>query len=228
MLSGAAPTRDFAGMERRRRAAIADWRRGMLPNQVAGNYGVSHTSVLRWIDRYQREGAAGLRSTRATGRPPRLSAAWLARLPALLLKGAAHFGYLSDLWTLPRVAEVIHRCYGVRYHPAHIWRLLERLGFCWQRPQRQARERDERQVRRWLRTLWPTIKKVPAGPWDAPIPRRVRLLVNSLRGQDLGSPGSDPHPATLPAAAGYRRCRPSGSADSVTSDSTGARFVTPK
>lgn len=153
------PQRDFAALEQRRRGAIVLWRRGQAPTQIARQYGVSHVSVLRWIRRYETRGLRGLRSTRATGRPPKLSRRWLARLPAWLLEGAAQFGYVSDLWTTARVAEVIHRLYGVRYHRSHVWLLLRRLGFSWQRPERRARERDERKARQWLRTLWPAIKK---------------------------------------------------------------------
>ena len=151
--------RDSDAVERRRRAAIADWRRGMIPYHIAHKYGVSHVSVLRWIERYEREGSRGLASKRPTGRPPKLPAGWLRRLPAILLKGAAQFGYLSDLWTTRRVAEVIHRFTGVRYHQDHVCRLLHRLGFSWQRPERRARERDERKVQQWLQTIWPALKK---------------------------------------------------------------------
>lgn len=156
-MSGA--KRDPLALEQRRRAAVADWRQGMGVREVARKHGASHVSVLRWIERYEQDGPKGLRATQATGRPPRLSPFWLARLPALLLKGAAHFGYASDLWTTRRIAEVIHRCYGVRYHPDHVCKLLHHLGFSWQRPERRARERDERRVLQWLQQEWPAIKK---------------------------------------------------------------------
>lgn len=150
---------DAVVLEHRRRAAIADWRRGMIPYHIAQKHEVSHVSVLRWIHRYQRDGSRGLSSRRPTGRPPKLPAGWLSKLPAILLKGAAYFGYLSDLWTTQRVAEVIHRLTGVHYHRDHVCRLLQRLGFSWQRPERRARERDERKVQHWLQTVWPAIKK---------------------------------------------------------------------
>jgi putative transposase len=189
--------RDAAALEQRRRATVADWQRGMRVREVARKYSVDHVSVLRWLGRYQREGARGLRATRATGRPSRLAPVWLARLPSVLLKGAAHFGYLTDLWTTERVAQVIHQLTGVRYHRAHVWRLLDQLGFSWQCPERRARERDERKTKRWLRTVWPAIKKMPAGPGIAAVSRRIRVLPDSLCGQDLGSSRGDPCPPPL-------------------------------
>jgi transposase len=158
--------RDPVALEQRRRATVADWRRGMGVREVARKHNISHVSVLRWVGRYQRQGAKGLRASRATGRPPRLAPVWLTRLPGVLLKGAAHFGYLTDLWTTERVAHVIHQLTGVRYHRAHVWRLLDRLGFSWQRPERRARERDERKTRQRLRTVWPAIKKNAGAPAD--------------------------------------------------------------
>jgi len=38
-----------------------------------------------------------------------------------LAKGAEANGYANDVWTLQRVAEVIERVTGVRYHPARVW-----------------------------------------------------------------------------------------------------------
>jgi len=61
------------------------------------------------------------------GRPPRLSRAQRARLERVLLKGPRAAGYPTELWTLARVAEVIRRLFGVRYHPSHVWRLLHQM-----------------------------------------------------------------------------------------------------
>jgi transposase len=37
----------------------------------------------------------------------------------LLARGALRAGYTTDLWTVPRVTELIQQEFGVRYHPAH-------------------------------------------------------------------------------------------------------------
>ena len=38
-----------------------------------------------------------------------------------LARGAVANGYLTDVWTLPRVAEVIEHLTGVVYHPGNVW-----------------------------------------------------------------------------------------------------------
>jgi transposase len=84
-------------------------------------------------------------------------------LEQLLLRGAEAAGYAQDLWTCPRVAQLIAREFGVAYHVAHVGRLLRRLGWTPQRPRRLARERDESQIQRWIKVDWPRIKKKPIG-----------------------------------------------------------------
>jgi transposase len=77
----------------------------------------------------------------------------------ILSAGPLKSGYRTDLWTCPRVAEVIERNFGIRFHPGHVWKLLRSLAWSCQKPEQRARERDERAVRRWRQRDWPRIKK---------------------------------------------------------------------
>ena len=70
--------------------------------------------------------------------------------------------FRTDLWTTPRIAEVIHRKFGVRYHPTHVCRLLVDLGWSCQKPERRALERDEQAIADWKGPIWRTIKKKSA------------------------------------------------------------------
>ncbi len=49
----------------------------------------------------------------------------------------------------------------VRYHPGHVWRVLQQLGWSRQRPVRGAKERNQAAIARWLRVRWPQVKKTP-------------------------------------------------------------------
>src|SRR5215475_7469581 len=91
--------------------------------------------------------------------PPRLSMAQKRRLVTLLGHGALKAGYRTELWTLPRVAELIRNEFGVRYHPAHVWKVLTALGWSCQKPERRAVERDDAAIARWKQEAWPRIKK---------------------------------------------------------------------
>lgn len=155
------PTGSPGALERRRRRAIELLREDLLPVEVARRVGADRRSVRRWKAAYLRGGEEALRAKPAPGRPPKLSAQDKAELAAALLRGAQAAGFPTDLWTCPRVAELIARRFGVRYHVDHIGRLLRSLGFTPQKPARRARERDEAQVQRWVQEGWPRVKKKP-------------------------------------------------------------------
>ena len=151
-----------AQLERRRLQALGLLQQGLAPVDVARRLGVDRRSVRRWKAAARHGGPARLKAIPATGRPPKLDGRARQRLARHLLRGAQAAGFPTDLWTCPRVATLIHREFGVRYHVDHVGRLLRALGWSPQKPERRARERDEPAIRRWLRTEWPRIKKNPA------------------------------------------------------------------
>ena len=149
-------------LEARRRRALALVERGLSLNAAARRLGCSPSSVLRWVRAFRRHGEEGLRVRPTPGRARRLTARQEARLLRELLRGALAHGYGTDLWTTQRIAEVIERRFGVRYHRAHVSRLLARNDWSPQKPERRARERDEAAIERWKRTRWPRVKRGPS------------------------------------------------------------------
>jgi transposase len=83
-------------------------------------------------------GKEALRKRSSPGAPPRLSADQRDRLAGLLKKGAVAHGFRGEVWTCKRVAKVIKREFGIVYHPAHLSRILKRLGFSLHKPDRLA------------------------------------------------------------------------------------------
>lgn len=152
--------RDLKAMEQRRRQGMQLLAKGLHQAEVARRCGVSRTSVLRWQQqRKAKRGAAWKR--RPLGRPSKLSATQKRQLKKALLQGAQAHGFLNDLWTLPRVAQLIHRQSGVRLHPGHVWRVLGQMGWSVQRPTGKATQRDEAAIARWKKHTWPALKKSP-------------------------------------------------------------------
>ena len=148
-----------AEKEKRRLKAGRMFARGIHAAEVARRLGVSRQSASRWHGLWKEQGLRGLRSTGPVGRPPELDAKHKRRLARELVRGPQAHGWKTDLWTLPRIARLIRRLFGVSYHPGHVWRIVRALGFTAQKPERQARERDEEAVEGWLRWRWPAIKK---------------------------------------------------------------------
>jgi len=57
------------------------------------------------------------------------------------------------------VAELIARTLGKQFHPRYLNQWLTQRHVTSQKPARQSRERNEWEIRRWLREEWPRIKK---------------------------------------------------------------------
>ena len=125
-------------LEKRRHRSIALLKEGYMPVEVARQMGVDRRSVRRWNAAYRKQGEAGIQARPTPGRPPALDAKGKKRLEKILLKGAKAAGFATDLWTCPRVAQVIWDRFEVDYHVDHIGRLLHGLGFSPQKPTRRA------------------------------------------------------------------------------------------
>ncbi len=136
--------------------------RGATQAEVARALAVSRQSASRWYAAWRVGGGKVLGSPGRLGRPPRLGAPDLRAVERALLKGPTAAGYPTELWTLERVAQMIERVTGTRYHRGHVWKILRAMGWSLQRPARRAVERDEQAVRRWRRERWPRVKKTPA------------------------------------------------------------------
>jgi transposase len=148
-------------LQRRRERALALLAKGYQPVDIARMLGVDRRSVRRWKASYRRKGEKGIKAKPSPGRPCRLSAKDKRALERELLKGAQTAGFPTDLWTCPRIAELINARFGVSYHVDHVCRLLGSLGWSPQRPERRAIERNETEIRRWIKEEWPRIKKKP-------------------------------------------------------------------
>jgi transposase len=137
---------------------------GLLKNghgvrETARIVGVTPGAVTQWRQAYESGGEKALCAKPPPGRTPKLSAKQRLKLARLLLKGARKHGYATELWTLKRVAEVIGKHFGVRYDPSGVWHVLKAMGWSCQRPERRARERDEKAIAQWRKKDWPRIKK---------------------------------------------------------------------
>jgi transposase len=66
--------------------------------RVAEWLGQNPTTVQRWVHRFEQRGFAGLEEGDRSGRPPRLTAAQLARADRDLRRSPRQFGYPQNLW----------------------------------------------------------------------------------------------------------------------------------
>src|SRR5215813_4888270 len=167
--------RDFVALEKRRFQAINLLEKSDLnQSEVARRVHVCRQTVSRWADAFGAGGSKALQSAGRAGRKPELTEADRQRLQELLLRGPEKLGYETPLWTCARVAHLIDNEFGVEYHPGHVWKILDDLGWSCQRPVGRARERNEEAIRRWRRVEWPAIKKSPKRRTHDHLHRRKR------------------------------------------------------
>jgi transposase len=136
---------------------------GRSQTEVGKIVGASQASVSRWQKAADEHNGA-VPSKPHPGRNRLLTDEQHQELEALLAKGATAFGWTNDLWTSPRVRQLICDHFGVDFHVGHVRKMLvARLGWTSQKPERRARERNEEEIERWRTEDVPRLKKTPGG-----------------------------------------------------------------
>ena len=149
---------DLEALQARRVEAARLLGEGLSQAEVARRLKVSRESVRRWAG----QSHSRLRALRPMGRQSKLTAPARAGVRTALLAGPKAAGFATELWTLPRVRQLITQRTGLRFSTVHVWRILRQLGFSAQRPAGRARERDEAKIAAGKSQDWPRLKKRPS------------------------------------------------------------------
>ena len=95
---------------------------GILPAHAADELHRSRPWALYWLERFFKEGIAGLKDRSKSGRPPEIPEKLAIMIRKELLE-------CKQGWTTKQVSDIIFRKDGVRYHYTHIYRILHKWGF---------------------------------------------------------------------------------------------------
>ncbi len=156
---GGGLTAEERARRERVRLAAAEWiEEGASDREVAARFRVTGMSANRWRRALAAGGRAALVSKGAGGARCRLSSAELDELQELLEAGPAAWGWADQCWTLARIAEVVHKRFGVDYTLPGLDLLLHRIGWSVQVPARRATERNEERITAWREESWPVIE----------------------------------------------------------------------
>jgi transposase len=145
-----------------------EWRRlrawelaqqGWSQHEIAVALGASKGAVSQWIHAAEVSGIKALRSHPSSGHPAKLTLSQKRQIPEFLWHGAEAYGFRGDVWTCPRVAQVIEWEFGICYHRDHVSRLLKDLGWMPQIPITRAIQRDEAVIARWRAAVWPELRR---------------------------------------------------------------------
>lgn len=146
-------------LERQRLKAGRLLLNGVSQVEVARRVGVAKSTVSGWNAKLEQGGLDALRATGLRGRPASLDERDRKRLGKMLLKGPMAAEFATDVWTLPRVRELVKREFGVVLSESQIWRVLRAMGFSPQKPSKRALQRDEEKAGEWKTKRWPALKK---------------------------------------------------------------------
>jgi transposase len=119
--------------EWRRYRAVLLWADGQGAPAIAATLQVSEASVYKWLAAWRARGIGGLRERAHPGLAPRLDAAGLAWLDALLRRDPRDYGYALTGWTVPALHREATRA-GYRLRTHTLRRAIWRLDWRWKRP----------------------------------------------------------------------------------------------
>lgn len=151
------PVRDWREWRRLRAWELA--RQGWGVRRLAVALNASPAAVSRWLATARRDGRAALFAQPRPGAPPKLSAGQRHLIPDFLWHGPEAYGFRGELWTCPRVAQVLAEEFGVRYSRSQVARILKSLGWTPQVPITRAIQRDEEAVERWATEDWVALRR---------------------------------------------------------------------
>lgn len=153
---------DARVLEHLRHLAVRRWQEGYSAQEIAEFLDVSPRTVQRWWQAWREQGEAGLPLRPGGGRHPKLTPQQTEQVLGWLDQPPSAFGFSTEQWTAPRLAEILRQRLGVRMNVRYLNDWLRRHGVTPQIPGRQAQERDEELIAGWIRYQWPRIKKRPA------------------------------------------------------------------
>jgi transposase len=132
---------------------------GMTITDVAQAYSTDRSTIHRWLNRFDSDGAKGLERKPVPGRPRKLARLDTDALVDIVLAPAAGFGYETDFWTTRRLIQVIGSEFGVVLSKRTVLRRLHEAGLSYQKPEREYFELSEEERAEWRRTELPRIRR---------------------------------------------------------------------
>jgi transposase len=165
---------------------------GKKPAEIAAAVGVARQTVYAWKRILEESGIETLREIDRGGRPASLDEEQFEQIRRALLESPTAHGFGTELWTVKRVRLLVERLHGVRFSEVHVWRLLGRLGFSSQKPERRALERARRQSRAGGNASGRGLKKSLCRGQTDRIYRRIGLERAAHARAHLGAQGANP------------------------------------
>lgn len=135
------------------------YKKGEKINEIAYFLGFHRGVISKWISIFKKEGKKALMSKKANGPSYKLSEKEIKEIFSILYDDATIYGFETPLWTCKRVQQIINKKFGKKIHTTNIMRLFKKLNLSPQKPERFAKQKNRKAVKRWLREEWPKIEE---------------------------------------------------------------------
>lgn len=142
--------------EQKRLTASRLFQQGDLSDgEIARLLGAHASTVRSWHHTWTAGGPDALLGHANGGVKCALDPAQCQALRELLRRGAADYGFATDIWTLARIRQVIDERFSVAYTSlSGISHLLHRMGFTSQPAHRDVPGHDGGAIWEWVDTTW--------------------------------------------------------------------------
>lgn len=107
---------------------------GMSCRNVSELLGDSPRSVAYWVQRFEKEGLAGLADAERPGRPTRLDGVQIDQIQAALRLKPADFGFTANLWDGKLLSHFINQQFGIPIGVRQCQRIFRQLDFRLRKP----------------------------------------------------------------------------------------------
>lgn len=135
-------------LEHLRFRAVKLRKNGWKVNDIAESFGLNRGSVSRWFTKFKHKGRKALRRTKAKGAKPKLNIKHKKQILRWLKRPATDYGFETPLWTCLRVKQLIKKKLNIAIHKSNVWEWLRKWKQTPQKPERRAKECDEKEVKR--------------------------------------------------------------------------------
>jgi transposase len=146
-------------LEYLRNQSIRLWKKGKDIGDIADFCGVHYTAVYKWIRIYKQKGFGGLKRRKAKGAEPKLNKKDKKQIIFWLKRSAMEFGFETPLWDCKRIQRMIKKELNKTIAISNLWENLRRWKLTPQKPEKEALERDQRKVKKWIKEEWPKIQE---------------------------------------------------------------------
>ena len=146
-------------LEELRIRTVARVKAGESPEVLAKALGLHRSTIYGWLLKYAKGGGKALKAKPVPGRPSKIESKHLKWISdTLKTKTPKQLKLPFALWTRDQLITAFDRKFGMKMSRSTVTRILDKLGFSFQKPAERFQQQDPVIVKKWLEEEFPKIK----------------------------------------------------------------------